>query len=133
MRARDKERVAALRLVTAEFKRIEVDERIELDDERVIAILDKMRKQRIDAETQYRDAGRDELAAQERYEIEIIESFLPQPLSDDELAALIAAAVAESGAEGIKDMGKVMALLKPRVTGRADMGALSGKVKAALG
>lgn len=133
MRAREKARLGALRLITAEFKRVEVDERIELDDDRVIAILDKMRKQRQDAETQYRDAGRDELAAQERFEIDLIETFLPAALSDTELDTLIADAIAEVGAAGMQDMGKVMGRLKPQLAGRADMGAVSGKVRAALG
>ena len=133
MRAREKARVAVLRLVTAEFKRIEVDERIELDDARVLAVLDKMVKQRRDSEQQYRDAGRAELADQERLEIDVIQEFLPQPLSDAELDQLVADAIAQSGAEGMKDMGKVMGILKPQVQGRADMADVSKRLKARLG
>lgn len=133
MRAREKARVAVLRLVTAEFKRIEVDERIELDDARVLAVLDKMVKQRRDSEQQYRDAGRAELADQERLEIDVIQEFLPQPLSDAELDQLVADAIAQTGAEGMKDMGKVMGTLKPQVQGRADMADVSKRLKARLG
>ncbi|UZJ42892.1 GatB/YqeY domain-containing protein [Marinimicrobium sp. C6131] len=133
MRAREKARVAVLRLVTAEFKRIEVDERIELDDARVLAVLDKMVKQRRDSEQQYRDAGRAELADQERLEIDVIQEFLPQPLSDAELDQLVADAIAQTGAEGMKDMGKVMGTLKPQVQGRADMADVSKRLKAKLG
>lgn len=133
MRAREKARVAVLRLVTAEFKRIEVDERIELDEARVLAVLDKMVKQRRDSEQQYRDAGRAELADQERLEIDVIQEFLPQPLSDAELDQLVADAIAQSGAEGMKDMGKVMGILKPQVQGRADMADVSKRLKARLG
>lgn len=132
MRARDKARLATLRLITSEFKRVEVDERVELDDARVLAILDKMRKQRADAEDQYRQAGRTELADQEAYETSVIEAFLPQPLSDRELDALVREAIEGTGASGPKDMGAVMGWLKPRVQGRADMGAVSGRVKKAL-
>jgi len=133
MRARDKARVAVLRLVTSEFKRIEVDERIELDDARVLAVLDKMVKQRRDSEKQYLDADRPELAEQERYEIEVVQDFLPKPLTDTELDQLVAEAIAQSGAESMKDMGKVMGLLKPQVQGRADMADVSKRLKARLG
>ena len=135
MRARDRERLGAIRLMQAEIQRVEVDERIdlELDDERVLAILDRMTKQRRDAMAQYEAAGRAELAAQERAEIEVIASFLPAPLSDEEVDALIAAAIATTGAASTRDMGKVMAALKPQVQGRADLGAVSGRVKALLG
>lgn len=133
MRARAKERLATLRLVTAELKRIEVDERIELDDARVLAILDKMLKQRTDSETQYRDAGRDDLADQEAAEMVVIREFMPAALSDEEIDALIDAAIASSGAESMREMGKVMGVLKPELQGRADMGAVSGRVKARLG
>lgn len=132
MKARDKERLGAIRLMLAEMKRIEVDERIELDDERVLAILDKMLKQRRDSHTQYSDAGRDDLAQQEAFEIGVIETFMPAPLSAEELATLVTTAVAESGADSMKDMGKVMALVKPQVQGRADMGEVSKLVKSAL-
>lgn len=133
MRAKQKERLGTLRMITAEFKRIEVDERIELDDARILAVLDKMTKQRRDSLQQYLEAGRDELAAQEQLEIDVIADFLPQALTEDEITALITAAVAESGAESARDMGKVMAIIKPQVQGRADMGAVSKLVKQQLG
>ena len=132
MRAKDKARVGVLRLITAEFKRIEVDERVELDDARVLAVLDKMVKQRRDSENQYREAGREELANQERFEIDCIQEFLPQPLSDAELEALVTDAISQSGAESMRDMGKVMGLLKPRVQGRADMAEVSKRIKTKL-
>lgn len=132
MRAKAKERLGVLRMVTAEFKRIEVDERIELDDARVLAVLDKMVKQRRDAAKQYQDAGREELAAIENYEIEVIQDFLPKPLTQDEIAALIQQAISDTGANGMGDMGKVMGQLKPQLQGRADMGAVSQQIKAAL-
>ena len=133
MRARDRARLGALRLVTAEIQRVEVDERIEVDDARALAILDRMVKQRLDSEAQYRAADREDLAAAEAAEIAVIREFLPAPLDDDALVALVDAAVAETGAEGMRDMGRVMAVLKPRVQGRADMGAVSARVKARLG
>ena len=132
MKARDKERVATLRMVNAELKRVEVDERRELSDEDVIGILNTMLKQRQDALTQYRDANRDDLADQEAFEIEVISSFMPEPLSDEELQAEIAACITDSAATGTQDMGKVMGVLKARVHGKADMGKVSGMVKAAL-
>jgi uncharacterized protein YqeY len=132
MRAKEKERVAVLRLVMAEFKRIEVDERIELDDARALALLDKMVKQRRDSEQQYRAAGRDELAEQEALEIREIQVFLPAQLSSDELAAIVANALTEAGVTEARDMGKAMALIKPQVQGRADMGEVSKLLKAAL-
>lgn len=132
MRAKDKERLGVLRLILSECKRIEVDERIELSDERVLAILDKMTKQRRDSARQYRDADRPELAEQEDYEISVISDFLPESLTDDELAAIIEQAIADSGAEGPRDMGKVMGLVKPQIQGRADMGAASQMVKQKL-
>jgi len=132
MRAKDKPRLGAIRLIQADIKRIEVDERIDVDDARVLAILDKMVKQRRDSITQYEDAGRQELADIEIAEIAVIQDFLPTALSDDEIAAMVAAAVAETGAASMADMGKVMAILKPQIQGRADGGAVSGLVKAAL-
>lgn len=132
MRARDKARLAALRLVTAEFKRIEVDERIEIDDARALSVLDKMVKQRLDSEAQYRAAGRDELAEVEAFEITVIREYLPEPLTDEALDALVAEAIAASGATSMAQMGAVMGQLKPKVAGRADMGVLSAKVKAQL-
>ncbi|WP_461482318.1 GatB/YqeY domain-containing protein [Porticoccus sp.] len=133
MRAKAKERLGAIRLMLAEIKRIEVDERIDMDDARVLAILDKMVKQRRDSIKQYQDANRQELADQEQAEIDVIQEFLPEALSDEELSTMIAAAIVESGAESMRDMGKVMAVLKPKIQGRADVGAVSGLVKAKLG
>lgn len=132
MKARDKARVAALRMVNAEIKRLEVDERRSLGDEDVLTILNKMLKQRQDALSQYQDANRQDLADQEAFEIALIREFLPEPLADEALDEIIYNAINESGAESMKDMGKVMALIKPIVTGRADMGAVSQKVKSRL-
>jgi uncharacterized protein YqeY len=132
MKSRDKERLATIRLIQAEFKRIEVDERIELDEARVLAVLDKMLKQRRDSQKQYEDAGRAELAAQEAAEIDVIQSFLPSQLSDAEIDELISDAIAAAGASGMQAMGAVMGTLKPQLAGRADMGAVSQKVKARL-
>lgn len=132
MRARDKERLGAIRLIQAEIKRIEVDERIDVDDERMLVVLDKMIKQRRDSINQYQNAGRQELADKEQAEIEVIQGFLPAQLSDPELDELVSRAISESGAESMKDMGKVMAILKPQVQGRADIGAVSQNVKARL-
>jgi uncharacterized protein YqeY len=132
MKARDKPRLGALRLIMADFKRIEVDERIELDDERVLVILDKMTKQRKDSLTQFENAGREDLANQEALEIAVIAKFLPDQLSDDEVSGLVKAAIAETGAASMQDMGRVMAIVKPQVQGKADMGAVSGRVKAQL-
>merc|ERR1712072_27461 len=133
MRAKEKERLATLRLITAEFKRVEVDERIEIDDERALAILDKMCKQRRDSISQYESAGRDDLATAEQAEIDVISEFLPAALSDEELSAMVSAAIADSGASGMQDMGKVMAIIKPQAQGRADMAQVSKLVKAQLG
>ena len=132
MRAREKARLAALRLITAEFKRIEVDERIEIDDARALSVLDKMVKQRLDSEAQYRAAGRDELAEVEAFEITVIREYLPEPLTDEDLDALVAEAIVASGATSMAQMSAVMGQLKPKVAGRADMGVLSAKVKAQL-
>ncbi|MAV26027.1 MAG: glutamyl-tRNA amidotransferase [Gammaproteobacteria bacterium] len=132
MKARDKVRLAALRLMMAEFKRVEVDERVEIDDPRALEILDRMSKQRRDSLSQYKDAGRDDLVDQEQFELDVIAEYLPAQLSDGELGELIAAVIAETGAEGMADMGKVMGQLKPKVQGRADMGKISRQVKAAL-
>jgi uncharacterized protein len=132
MKARDKERLGTLRLMLSECKRVEVDERIELADERVLAILDKMIKQRRDSARQYQEAGREALAEQENYEITVIEEFLPEALSSEELATIIDQAIADSGADSPRDMGKVMALIKPQIQGRADMGAASLMVKQRL-
>ena len=132
MKAKDKERLATIRLIQAEFKRIEVDERIEVDDARALAVLDKMVKQRRDSAAQYSDAGREELAAQENAEIDVISEFLPAQLDDAELDALIEEAIAGTEASGMAAMGAVMGKLKPQLAGRADMGQVSQKVKARL-
>lgn len=132
MRARDKPRLSAIRLMLSEVKRIEVDERIEISDERLIAILDKMIKQRRDSITQYEAAGRQELADIEIGEISVIQEFLPVALTEDEISAMITAAIGATGAESMRDMGKVMGILKPQIQGRADGGAVSGLVKSAL-
>ncbi|MDF1832127.1 MAG: GatB/YqeY domain-containing protein [Porticoccaceae bacterium] len=132
MRAKDKPRLSTIRLIQSEIKRIEVDERIELDDSRVLAILDKMSKQRRDSLSQFKDAGRDDLAAQEQSELDVIAEFLPAALTEEELQVLIDQAVANSGAQAMSDMGKVMGILKPQVQGRADMGVVSKHIKARL-
>ncbi len=132
MRARAKERLGAIRLILSEIKRIEVDERIDVDDARLLAVLDKMIKQRRDSINQYENAGRQELADIEQAEIEVIQEFLPEPLSDEELAVMIDEAIAASGAESMRDMGKVMGILKPKIQGRADVGAVSGMIKGKL-
>jgi uncharacterized protein YqeY len=132
MRAKDKPRLGIIRLMLSEFKRIEVDERIDLDEARVLAVLDKMVKQRRDSAQQYEDADRQELADQEHFEITVITEFLPQALSDDEVSSLIDEAIAATSASGMQDMGKVMGILKPQLQGRADMGAASKIIKAKL-
>ena len=132
MRNKEKDRLAVLRLITAAVKQIEVDKRIEMDDEQMLAVLDKLAKQHRDSIEQYEKAAREDLAEKERYELGIVQEYLPAALSDDEIAALIDEAISESGAEGMKDMGKVMGILKSRAQGRADMGKLSGQVKARL-
>ncbi len=132
MKAKDKPRLGVLRLITAAIKQREVDERITLDDDQVLAVLEKMIKQRKDSIAQYEKAGRDELARQEAFEITIIQDYLPEQLSDAEIDALIAEAISSSGAASMKDMGKVMGMLKPKLAGRADMGQVSQKIKQRL-
>ena len=132
MKARDKERVAALRLMMAEFKRVEVDERIELDDARALVVLDKMIKQRNDSKEQFKKAGRSDLEEKEAFELAIIAEFLPEQLSEAEIADLVAAAISESGASGMREMGKVMGILKPKLQGKADMAKVSALVKSEL-
>ncbi|HRE14778.1 MAG TPA: GatB/YqeY domain-containing protein [Usitatibacteraceae bacterium] len=132
MKAREAERLGTLRLLLAALKQREVDERITLDDAGVIAVIEKMLKQRRDSVEQYDKAGRADLAAVERAEMAVLSGYLPQPLSDAEIAAIVSAAIAEAGAKSPADMGKVMAIVKPKVAGRADMGKLSAQVKAAL-
>jgi uncharacterized protein YqeY len=132
MRDKDKERLGTIRLILAAIKQREVDERITLDDTQVLAILDKMVKQRRDSIEQFRAAGREELAIKEEAELAVIQGYMPVALSDSELEALIAEAVTASGAKTMQEMGKVMGLLKAKVQGRADMGAVSAKIKARL-
>jgi uncharacterized protein YqeY len=132
MKGGDKSRLGTIRLVLAAIKQREVDERIELDDEQVLAVLEKMIKQRRDSIAQYQQAGREELAAQEQAEIDIIQEYLPEALPEEEIAALVDRAIAETGASGMRDMGKVMGVLKPQIQGRADMGAVSAQVKQKL-
>ncbi len=132
MKAKDKERLGTIRLIQAEFKRIEVDERIEIDDARALAVLDKMVKQRRDSAQQYTDAGRTELADVENAEIAVLQEFMPAQLTEDEITALIDEAIAASGATGMQAMGAVMGQLKPKLAGKADMGKVSGLVKGQL-
>ncbi len=132
MRARDKPRLATIRLITAAIKQQEVDERIEVNDTQVLALLDKMCKQRRESISQFEKAGRDDLIAQEESELALIQTYLPEQLGEDEITALIDAVMADTGATSIKDMGKVMGQLKPKLQGRADMGAVSALIKAKL-
>ena len=132
MKGGDKERLAVIRLMMAAMKQIEVDERIELDDSRTLGILDKMVKQRRESISQFQSGGREDLAAREQAEIDIISDFLPQALSEAEIETIISNAINETGATSMKDMGKVMGIVKPQVTGRADVGAISGKIKSLL-
>lgn len=132
MRAKAKDRLGTLRLVTAAIKQKEVDERVEMDNDQVLQVLTKMVKQRQDSITQYTDAGRHDLAAQEQAELAIIGEYMPAALSEEELSELVSKALADTGAQSIKDMGKVMGVLRPAVQGRADMGAVSAQVKQAL-
>jgi len=133
MKAGEKERLGAIRLINAAIKQREVDERIVLDDAQVLTVLDKMAKQRRESISQYRAAGREDLAIVEEGELRLIQTYLPEALSDSEIGALIDAGIAEVGAAVIADMGKVMAILKPKIQGRADMAAVSAQVRARLG
>lgn len=132
LRAQQKERLSAIRLILADIKRIEVDERIEPDDARILTVLDKIAKQRRDSINQYRNAKRDDLADKEQFELDVVTEFLPQQMSEAEIAALIDKAIAETGAASAADMGKVMAVVKPAAQGRADMAVISKLVKAKL-
>lgn len=132
MKAGDKSRLGVIRLILSAIKQIEVDERKELSDADILAVLDKMTKQRRESAAQYEQAGRDDLLEQENYEITVLKDFLPAALSEDEIDSMIEQAIASTGAGSIKDMGKVMGQLKPQLQGRADMGAVSGKIKARL-
>ena len=133
MRERNKERLSTLRMILAAIKQKEVDDRIDLNDSQVLAVVDKMAKQHRDSIEQFRNAGRDDLVAKETAELAIVSEYLPQPLSDAEIDQLVQEAIQSSGATGAQDMGKVMGILKPRVQGRADMGRISGIVKRKLG
>jgi len=132
MKAKEANKLSAIRLLLAALKQKEVDERVELDDAAVVAIIEKLTKQRKDSVTQYETAGRQDLADAEKFEIDILAAYLPEKMSADETAAAVAAAVAESGAKGPADMGKLMAILKPRLAGKADMAEVSKLVKAVL-
>ena len=132
MRAKDKERLGALRLITAAIKQKEVDERVEVDDAGALAILEKMVKQRKDSIEQFAKANRDDLIAKEQFELDIIQAYMPEQMSEAEISALVDEAVAATGAASMKDMGKVMGQLKPKVQGRADMGLVSKLLKAKL-
>jgi hypothetical protein len=133
MRAKDKARLGAIRLILAAVKQREVDERIELNDGQAVGVLEKMIKQRRESLAHYQSAGRADLAAQETFEIELIQTYLPTPLGEAEIEELIASAIAATGAQTVRDMGKVMALIKDRAQGRADMAAISARVKARFG
>jgi uncharacterized protein YqeY len=133
MRAKDAPRLGAIRLLQAAIKQREVDERIELEDTHVIEVIEKMLKQRRDSISQYEAANRADLADVEKYEVSVLQEYLPQPLNEAEIAELLDKAIAETGASGVKDMGKVVAAVKPQVVGRADMGKVSGLIKARLG
>ncbi|TFW34392.1 GatB/YqeY domain-containing protein [Massilia horti] len=132
MRAKESGKLTTIRLLLAEIKRKEVDERIELNDQQTLAIIDKMIKQRKDSITQFEAGGRADLADNERAELVVLQAYMPAGLSDEEVAAEVAAAVAATGAAGPQDMGKVMGILKPKLAGRADMTAVSAQVKKAL-
>lgn len=132
MKSGDKPRLGVIRMILAAIKQVEVDERIELGEERVIVVLDRMLKQRRESIKQFRDAKRDDLAEIEEAEVLVIQDFLPQPLSDAEIDVMVASAVAEAGATSVKDMGSVMALLKPKMQGRADMASVSARIKASF-
>jgi uncharacterized protein YqeY len=133
MRSGDKHRLGAIRMILAAIKQKEVDERVTLDDDAVLSVLEKMLKQRRESISQFREAGREDLAKREESEAEIVAAYMPEPLAEAELDAMVKEAIQESGAESMRDMGKVMAIVKARAQGRADMSAVSAKVKASLG
>ena len=132
LKAKDKERLGVIRLLLAAIKQVEVDSQKDLEDAEVLAILDKQAKQRRDSQAQYLEAGREDLAQQEAFELSVIESFLPEPLDEAALSQLVQGAIDQTGASTMADMGQVMAVLKPQVQGRADMGEVSRLVRAAL-
>ncbi len=133
MKGGDKDRLGVIRLINAAIKQREVDERIELDDTQVLAVIEKMLKQRRDSITQFRDAGREDLATKEEFEVGVIQAYLPAQLGDAEIDTIVSKAIADSGASSPRDMGKVVGLVKPQVAGRADMGKVSALVKQKLG
>jgi uncharacterized protein len=133
MRAKDSERLGTIRMITSAIKQREVDERITLDDTQVLAVIEKMIKTRKESIAQFQSGGRDDLVAKEQKEVDLLQAYMPEQLSEAELDALIAEAIAASGASSIKDMGKVMGIVKQKAQGRADMGAVSAKIKAKLG
>ena len=133
MRAKDKQRLGAIRLILAAIKQREIDERIEMNDVQTLAVLEKMIKQRRESLVQYQNAGREDLAAQESFEIEMIQAYLPAPLSEADLDVAISQAIAATGAQSMRDIGKVMALIKEQAQGRADMTVVSARVKARFG
>lgn len=133
MREKDKARLGIIRLMQAAIQQIEVDERRELDDAETLAVLDKMLKQRRESIKQYEAANRQDLLDQEQYEVGVIQTFMPTPLDDAEIDSIIDAAISETGASSMKEMGQVMGVIRPQLQGRADMGAVSGKIKARLG
>ncbi|OEU67262.1 MAG: glutamyl-tRNA amidotransferase [Desulfovibrio sp. S3730MH75] len=133
MRDRAKDRLSTIRLILAAVKQQEIDRRVVLEEAEILAILDKMVKQRRDSIEQFDKAGRDDLSTKEKFEIEVIQAYLPAPLSEQEISELIAEAITSSGAESMRDMGKVMGILKPKMQGRADMGKVSGLIKSQLG
>ena len=132
MRAKDKNRLGVIRMAISAIKQVEIDTKVELDDDGVIAVLTKMVKQRKESITMFIEGGRDELAAKEAEEVKSLEDFLPQPLTEDEITQLISDAITKTGAASMADMGKVMGVLKPLMQGKADLGAVSGKVRATL-
>jgi len=132
MRSGDKPRLGVIRLVLAAIKQREVDERIELNDDQVLIVLDKMVKQRRESLAQFQQAGRDDLATQEEYEIGVLQDFLPEALSEEEISVMISDAIEQTGAASIRDMGKVMGIIKPKMQGRADMSAVSAVIKQQL-
>ncbi len=132
MRAKEKERLGVIRMALAAIKQREVDDKIELDDAQVTAVIEKMLKQRRDSIEQFESAGRTELADQEKFEVGVLQEYMPEALSDEEIAAAVDKAIADTGASSIKDMGKLMGMLKPQLQGRADMGAVSGLIKQKL-
>lgn len=132
LKAQEKQRLGTLRLITAAIKQIEVDQRVELGDEEILVVMEKMLKQRKESVRQFEAAGRDDLVAIEVFEIGVIEAYMPEKMGDDEIKAAVDAAIAASGAETMKDMGKVMGILKPQLQGKADMSAVSAMIKSSL-